>query len=298
MPRSRRAWLRSNPPALPQQYVRARHMARALAREFARDGARAVVLSGSWARKEAHRHSDLDLWVLDHSGRPSFTWRDPFFVSVSRINPASERRKFLEPPHTGELLGAWLSAVPLYDPHGDARRLKEYAKGFRWERVARRCDRWVSRSIVHWGEEAVKVVGSMARGEPDTAAVCRNLLAESLAFVLAVYRRTTWTTDNGLWERLGEDMGPEWRSAQRRALALGGETLEESARAALELYALTAAQVRSVLRPKDLATVERVCAIVSPTNILKAPKSELGRAGSAPHRPSNEVGLPRSQFAP
>lgn len=298
MSRSGRVWLRSNPPALPRHYARARRMARTLAGEFAREGARAVVLSGSWARKEAHRYSDLDLWVLGHSGRPSFTWRGPFLVSVSHINPASERRKFLEPPHTGELLGAWLSAVPLYDPHGDARRLKEYAKGFRWERVAQRCDRWVARSIVRWGEEAVKVVGSMARGEPDTAAVCRNLLAESLAFVLAVYRRTIWTTDNGLWERLGRDMGPEWRSAQRRALVLGRETLEESARAALELYALTAAHVRSVLRPKDRATVERVCAIVGSVGILKDPKWGLRRNSGALHRRSNEVRLPRRQFTP
>jgi predicted nucleotidyltransferase len=252
-------------------------MARTLAREFARDGARAVVLSGSWARKEAHRHSDLDLWVLGHPGRSSFTWRDPFLVSVSHIKPASELRRFLEPPHTGELLGAWLSAVPLYDPHGDARRLQEYARDFRWSRVAKRCDRWVARSMAHWGEEAVKLVGSMARGELDTAAVCRNLLAESLAFVLAVHRRTVWTTDNGLWERLGREVGPEWGRAQRRALALSGENLEQSARAALELYVLTATYVRSVLRPKERATVERVCAIVSSVDTLGDANPESSR---------------------
>lgn len=262
MSRSGRVWRRSNPPALPQDYARARRMARALAREFARDGARAVVLSGSWARKEAHRFSDLDLWVLGHSGRPSFTWRDPFLVSVSHINPASERRKFLAPPHTGELLGAWLSAVPLYDAHGDARRLKEYAERFRWGRVDPRCNRWVARSIVQWGEEAIKIIGSMARGEFDTAAVCRNLLAESLVFVLAVHRRTVWTTDNGLWARLGREEGPEWMKVQRRALALSGESLERSTRAALELYARTADRVRSVLRPSELSTVERVCTLV------------------------------------
>jgi len=116
--------------------------------------------------------------------------------------------------------------------------------------------------MVSWGEEAIKIVNSMARGEPDTAAVERNLLAESLVFVLAVHRRITWVTDNGLWNRLGRKEGPRWWTAQQRALALNGETLEQSVDAALDLYALTAWRVRKALRPADLATIKRVCAII------------------------------------
>jgi hypothetical protein len=116
--------------------------------------------------------------------------------------------------------------------------------------------------MVTWGEEAVKIVNSMARGEPDTAAVQRNLLAESLVFVVAVHRRIVWVTDNGLWDRLGREEGSHWWNAQRRALALHGETLEQSAEAALELYALTASRVRPVLLPSELATIERVCTII------------------------------------
>jgi len=255
------AWRRLGPPAGRADYERAHRVARELARQFAEKGARAVLLSGSWARRDARRSSDLDLWVLGKAGAPSFSWREPFLVSVSRISPAAERRKFLEPPHTGELLGAWRTAITLYDPHGDARRLRDEAHDFRWELVDRKCDRWVARSMVTWGEEAVKIVNSMARGESDTAAVQRNLLAESLVFVLAVHRRIVWVTDNGLWNRLGREEGSLWWSAQRRALALSGETLEQSARAALELYALTARRVRTVLRPAELATIERVVTI-------------------------------------
>jgi predicted nucleotidyltransferase len=255
-------WRRRSPPARPADYARARRVARALAREFAEDGARAVLLSGSWARGEARRSSDLDLWVLGRAGKPSLSWREPFLVSVSRISPSAERRKFLEPPHTGELLGAWRTAIPLYDPHGDARRLRDEARTFRWDQINRKCDRWVARSVVNWGEEAVKIVASLARGEADTAAVERNLLAESLVFVLAVHRRISWVTDNGLWDRLGRAEGSLWWSAQRRALALNGETLEQSAEAALDLYALTARRVRAVFLPAELATIERICTLI------------------------------------
>jgi hypothetical protein len=116
--------------------------------------------------------------------------------------------------------------------------------------------------MVAWGEEAVKIVNSMGRGEPDTAAVQRNLLAQSLVFVVAVHRRIAWVTDNGLWDRLGREEGSLWWNAQRRALALNGETLEQSAEAALELYALTARRVRPVLLPAELATIERVCTFI------------------------------------
>ncbi|MCI4373168.1 MAG: hypothetical protein L3K02_05950 [Thermoplasmata archaeon] len=116
--------------------------------------------------------------------------------------------------------------------------------------------------MVAWGEEAVKIVNSMARGEQDTAAVQRNLLADSLVFVVAVHRRIAWVTDNGLWNRLGREEGSLWWNAQRRALALDGETLEQSVEAALNLYALTARRVRSVLLPAELAILEHVCAII------------------------------------
>ena len=263
------AWRRLGPPALPADYARARRVARELASEFAENGARAVLLSGSWARRDARRSSDLDLWVLGKAGAPSFSWREPFLVSVSRISPTAERRKFLEPPHTGELLGAWRTAITLYDPHGDARRLRDVARTFRWETVSRKCDRWVARSMVAWGEEAVKIVNSMARGEPDTAAVQRNLLAASLVFVVAVHRRIVWVTDNGLWDRLGREEGPLWWNAQQRALAMNGETLEQSTKAALELYALAARRVRPVLLPAELATIERVCTIIRQERTLQ-----------------------------
>ena len=256
-------WNRRAPPARAVDYARANRVARDLARDFARRGARAVLLSGSWVRHEARQCSDIDLWVLGRAGRPSFRWQEPFLVSVSRIHPATEREKFLEPPHTGELLGAWRTARILYDPHGDARRLQRYAAGFRWGRLGRRCDRWVARTVVAWGEEAVKLVSSLARGEPDTAAVQRNLLAQSLAFVLAVHRRTVWLTDNGLWERLGRTEGREWWDAQQRALGLRDESLAQSCTGALDLYRLTFERVRSVLTKDEVSTVERVLSMVA-----------------------------------
>jgi hypothetical protein len=259
------AWSRRNPPARPTDYARVDRVARALARQLAREGARAVVLSGSWARHEARRYSDLDLWRLGRAGQPTFRWHDPFLVSISRINPTAERRRFLEPPHTGELLGAWRTARILYDPRGDARRLQRYAQQFRWDRVGPRCERWVARSVASWGEEAIKLVSSLARGERDTAAVQRNLLAGSLPYVLAVHRRTVWVTDNGLSERLGRIEGPEWWDAQQRALGLRDESLAESCRGALDLYRLTVERVLPALGRHERATVAQVLSVLGPS---------------------------------
>lgn len=145
---------------------------------------------------------------------------------------------------------------------------------------------WVARSIVGWGEEAVKIASALGRGERDTAAASRNLLAGSLVFVLAVHRRAEWATDNGLWERLGRDEGPAWRSAQWRALGVGDVTFAESLRAAVELYALTAERVRSVLTPAQAATVARVLAAVEARRAGAAARSARARAERTTARPT------------
>jgi len=124
-------WRSLNPPARPSEYRRARSIARSLAQEFARKGATAVLLAGSWARGDAHRHSDLDLWVLGRKAPYLPLWREPLLVSVSRTSEAEERRKLREPPRIGGSVPGWRAAVPLYDPEGVAARLRAEARAFR-----------------------------------------------------------------------------------------------------------------------------------------------------------------------
>ncbi len=245
-----------NPPATGAERRQAREIARAAAREYRGRGATAVVLGGSWARGDAHRASDVDLWVFGLPAGKDVLWRPPFMVVADRRRAPEELRRLRDPPEIGGSVPGWRISVPLYDPRGVARRLKRTARAFRWERVARRCDRWVARQMVGWAEEVVKLVRALASGDRVTAAVQRNLLADSLAFVIAIHRRTFWDSENRSWERIGRSVGGRWRAAQRRALGLAPAGFDASCDGALDLYRATALEVRSTFRPEERAIVD------------------------------------------
>lgn len=53
-----------------------------LAQELVEDCAETVILTGSWARRDAHRESDLDIRVVGEGGPKKLLRREGFLVSV------------------------------------------------------------------------------------------------------------------------------------------------------------------------------------------------------------------------
>jgi hypothetical protein len=102
----------------------------------------------------------------------------------------------------------------------------------------------------------------MADGHRETAAVQRNLLVNAMAGLLAIDLRLFYD-ENELWEQVGARMGPRWHRRQIRALGLGGESLEESCRAALDLYAATAAALSPRLSRAQRQVVDRARAMTA-----------------------------------
>ena len=249
----RQRWYLLNPPASPAEKRRARAVADAVSGSLVRRGATAVVLGGSWARGDAHRESDLDLWVFGLGSGSDVLWRDGFMVTVKRTTERSERTKLRTPPHVGGSVPGWRVALPIHDQEGTAQRLKAQAEGFQWSEVSTKCEKWVAEQIVGWAEEAVKLVRALASGNDATAAVQRDLLADHLGFVMAIQRRMFWDSENEFWDRIGREVGGDWGRAQRRALGVTRGTLEESCRAALWLYAVSAKTVWGPLKPEQQA---------------------------------------------
>jgi len=219
----------------------------------------AVVLSGSWARGDAHEGSDVDLWVIGRREGEVVLERGGRHVSVHYATLASERHRMRAPAHIGGVVPGWRTAKVLRDPNGAAARLRSEARRFRWSSVRRACDAYVARQLVGWAEEVMKLLRAMETGESETASVQRNLLANRMAFLWSVRLRYLWETENGLWERVAERAGPAFWSAQRAALGTAGKSWQESCEAALRLYSLTARASVRVLKGERRRVVEAAC---------------------------------------
>lgn len=250
-----------NPPATLRDYRKAREIALAVARQYAARGALAVVLAGSWARRDARQHSDIDLWVIGSRVGTRALWHPPYVVNVCLTTVGHEKSLMASPRRAGACVPGWKAALVLHDSNGVAARLKRRAHRFRYAEISKLCDRWVRESIAGWAEEVVKMNRALAEGQFETAAVQRNLLADALGHVMAVHRRIFWDSENGFWERIGRRVGGAWKIAQGAALGTRDESLEQSCRGAVSFYRLTARGVWSVLDASSREIASHACLV-------------------------------------
>jgi len=256
----------ANPKATAAEHRHVLGLAGALADELDPAGTSAVLLAGSWARGDAHRASDIDLWVVGRRrpakpgfyGHRSFE-RDGRLVSVRYSSPAQDRREMRDPARLDGAVPGWRVAKILRDPSGVASRLQWEARRFRWGPVRRARDAYLAEQLVGWSEEVAKLLRAMDTGEKETASVQRNLLANRMACLRAMQLELLGDTENGLWERVGRRAGPAFRAAQRAALGTDGGVWSESCEGALRLYAITARAALGVLRGEGRRIVLAAC---------------------------------------
>jgi len=253
-------------------------IARSITRELAAGAARAVVLTGSHVRGDAHAHSDIDLIVIVRR-RPSAEdrrgWLRPMrivrghLVTLAWETAGSTRKSFRDPKLAPSFVPGWRGAVILHDPEGVAAAIQRRAIAWTWDAIAAVTDAWVAERITGWAEEVHKLAGMLARGPVHAAAVQRSLLAISLAGILARRHRVLYGSENVLWDLVAARMGEPWASAQAAALSERAETLDASCRAALEMYAIAAADVRPLLDRRQCAVVDAACAVARDLSTLE-----------------------------
>ncbi|MDP9238915.1 MAG: nucleotidyltransferase domain-containing protein [Chloroflexota bacterium] len=242
-------------------------VARAAARDLMREGARAVVLTGSHARGEAHRESDIDLVVLLPRGaasnrRPApIQRRASFLITIAWETEASVRCAFRDPKLVGSFVPGWRDAIALDDPEGVAARLQRAAMRWRWEDIESQLDAWVAEQIAGYAEEVQKLVAALDQRNAHAAAVQRSLLALHLAKIMSVHHRILYGSENVLWDLVAERMADAWARAQARALGEQGERFEDTCAAALELYRLAAAEAGRTLNRRQRAVVAHACVL-------------------------------------
>ena len=237
-------------------------LAENLADELMRQGAEAVVVTGSHARGEANPYSDLDITAIGVGPRTRFVQCGEVLVSFSWRTVSGEREALHDPERLGAAVPAWRKVVIVRDPRGVAAQLRQEAQAWDWQPVAERCDAWVAEEVTGLSEEVHKLLGNLGAGRRSAAAVQRSLLVLKLAPAMAVHARLLHESENLLWNLVAERMGSEWARALGAALGEEGEGLEESCAAALALFTLAAREVARLLDEREATVVDAALGLI------------------------------------
>ncbi|HEU4480295.1 MAG TPA: nucleotidyltransferase domain-containing protein [Actinomycetota bacterium] len=235
---------------------RAIGIARELARELSSEGARAAIVTGSWARGDAHRESDIDLRVVGDGPDKKLLRRDGFLVSIGWMEEEEHRAGLDDPEEVASVVPGWRSAEIVHDPEGIAAAIKAEAEAWEWARVEERCDGYVATSITRYAEELQSLATDVDLGlRPAAAAQC-SMLATGIAPVMAVHRRILYETEKRLWDEVGAAMGDQWQAAQAAALGQKDEPFREMCAGAYRLFDLAADGTYALLDEQQRAVVD------------------------------------------
>jgi hypothetical protein len=236
-------------------------VSRAVSRSLVRQGAEAVVLFGSRVRGDAYKESDIDIHAIGRGPHYRLERHQGFLVSISWMTPAQHHQAFKNPSEAGGIIPAWRNAAIICDPQGIADSLKQEAKRWRWQALNKKADRWVAEEITGYAEEVHRLIGNLQLGRRSAAAIVRSVLAIKMAQILAVHHRILYDAENQLWDLVSTRMSAMWTKLQNTALGEDNQSFEETCKAALQLYAITAQEVRHLLNQRQYQVVAHACDI-------------------------------------
>jgi hypothetical protein len=129
--------------------------------------------------------------------------------------------------------------------------------------LGKSADSWVGEELTGWAEEVHRLIGNLQLGRVSAAAVQRSLLAIHMAPILAVHHRILYDTENALWSLVSRKVGVKWSHIQSAALGEGGQSFEDTCKAALQLFVLTAQEIKHLLDQRQSQVVAHACEIAN-----------------------------------
>jgi predicted nucleotidyltransferase len=229
-----------------------------------------ITLSGSLARGEGDRYSDVD---IQHYVRivpetkveaESFRLLDGFLVSVHASLLEDEAAGMRNPHRAIWVVPGLRQARILLDKEGAVARVIEAARAFCWADIQPAADAMVSWQLCSLAEEVYKILGALdTHNESKTIYAVSSLLFD-LTETLLVQHGVLVPTENAYFDLAQKTAGrdSDWTHQLRLAAVfdlLPSETPVYVGRgvAAMALYRLTAELAADVLRPQEATVIQR-----------------------------------------
>lgn len=229
-----------------------------------------ITLSGSYARREATRYSDVDLACFWRAGlKPPpkhMFYRHGRLISVKKTTVA-EMRALLDRPEAALRFVSGKHRL-LLDKDGSVARLLQELEDFRWETLQPAAHASIGPWMMLMAEEVHKVLREFQQdNEPGLVYAVAKLVSE-LTLIAALYKGVLITGDSTYFRQVEAATGNDsnWTRAHRIARGLedgpeGIEPVRARGIAVLHLYRTTLELTREVLESEHLAVAEQALVI-------------------------------------
>ena len=236
-----------------------------------------VLLTGSHARGDATRYSDVDLlrFVADlppeEAGRYTLLHRGGWLVSVSTTTIAAKRAELARPETAIWAVPGLRQARILLDPDAALAALHREAMAFEWAPLQDAANAYASYTVMGDAEEVHKILAALARGDESATLYGTLGLVLGLARAVAVQRGLLIQTENAYFRQVQEAVGPGSAWTRYFRLAAGfdasrsagsAEPARERGLAALGLYRETVTLLRPILRPAHHDVIQATLAAI------------------------------------
>jgi hypothetical protein len=242
----------------------------------------AVALTGSHARGDATRYSDMDILRFvaklpeTESQRYTLKHIQGRLVSITTTTIAAKRDELTRPEDAIRAVPGLRQMRVLLDRNDSLGRLKQEAESFTWEPVQAAADEYASYNLMGCAEEVHKILTGLLASDESTLAYANLGLYLGLVKVVAVQRNVLIYSDNTYFQQAQEAAGrdSEWTRWFRLSAGLDrGPAHLPPAKAqgvaGLGLYRETAKLLRPILLPEHAEVVEMALEAIRKSRIAQ-----------------------------
>lgn len=224
----------------------------------------AFGLSGSFARGDATRYSDVDLLRFVRSGEYPAEMRyvEGILLSLSTRSIEQDRALFSQPAEVIWLIPMLRRMRILRDPEGELAQLQLEAELFDWQALRPAAEAHASADLVGYTEELHKVLSALLRQDEAAMAYATIGVVLGMVNIVAVAKGILVNSESLYFREVGTAVGTNsaWSKQLRLALGINEESSSVYTRtqAALRLYRETVRLLEPILRPEDHEVI-RTC---------------------------------------